>query len=150
MKIYGLCSSSDLRKGTPFEEIAARVHSHFAKWECRIDSDGIAIIDLRNEIYRIDTKRDFWPIERKTFFFDTIKGKKVKVPDMGQDIKLVEINGSWVPKRVDVIVNSASSYSYEFDWISYDEPLAPDAFDLKKILKERWSEKEKPVQKRNK
>ena len=134
LKIYGLCSSSELRQGKPFEEIAARIHNYFGKWECPIDKDGIALIDLRNEIYRIDTKRGYWPIERKAFFFDTINGKRVAVPDMGQDIKLVEVNGSWVPKSVSVIIDPSHTLSCEFDWVSYDEPLPPKAFDLKEII----------------
>jgi len=136
LKIYGLCSTNELMIGKPFEQIASRIFSDFKNWNCRLDENGVAIIDLHNEIYRIDTKRGFWPIERKTFFFDKRNGKRVVVPLMGQDIKLIEVNGCWLPKSV-FAINGNLSLSYSFDWVSHDEPLAPDVFDLKSIMKER-------------
>ena len=143
-KIFGLCNSADLRKGKSFEEVASRVFTYFKDWECPVDDMGVAIVDLRNEIYRIDTKKGFWPIERKAFYFETRNGKQMAVPHMGQDIKLIEINGNWVPKSVFVMDNSSSSLSYDFDWVTYDELLEPNAFDLMRI-RDKWIEKEKAI-----
>jgi hypothetical protein len=121
----------------------------FEKFDCTIDKDGIALIDLNNEFYKIDTKRGYWPVLREGVYWEKKDGVRIKkIPVYSTKVELVEFKEDWVQKRVEVFEGNIHR-SYDFEWISYDELLPNDAFDLKKTVKERFS-KPKPSQKEDK
>jgi hypothetical protein len=139
---YGMALTIDLKKRTPFAVIAKTMHTHFREFECPIDKDGVVTIDLRNEMYWIDTKRGHWPLGREAYYFDRRGGKERKVAAMSTRIELYDFNGEWLPKSVKVYESGVTQW-HTFDWKIYDQPLPAGAFDLKKNVKERFVDKAK-------
>jgi hypothetical protein len=139
--IFGLGSPFDVKKHTPFEDVAKRMSEWFGKWDVPIDKDGIVTVDVKNEIYKIDTERGYWPILHQVLVGDIRNGSKIKVPQESQKIELIKFKEHWLQKKVE-IHTPAMTRVYEFQWLRYDEPLGPTAFDLKEIIKDRWTRKE--------
>jgi len=139
---YGMAVTLELKMRTPFADIAKTMHTNFRRFECPIDKDGVVTIDLRNEMYWFDTKRGYWPLGREAYTFDRRGGKERKIAVRSTKIELCDFNGEWLPKSVKVYESGVTEW-YTFDWKSYDEPLAVDAFDLKKNVKERFVDKAK-------
>lgn len=139
--IFGLCVAAEV-SGIPttFETVIKRLDSWFGKWEVPIDKNGIVTIDLRNEIYKIDTHRGYFPILHETLVSDIRNGKRIKVPLESQRMELIEVNKSWLPKKME-LDKSTLSRVYDFEWLHWDEPLSRNAFEWDEIMKERWTKK---------
>lgn len=141
-RLFGLALPYHIRKGLPFAAVAKEMHTNFHKFECPVDSDGVVTIDLRNEMYWIDTTRGHWPLGREAYTFDRRGGKERKVPVESSRLELCEFNGEWLPKSVKVYESGVTQW-YTFDWKSFDQPLPENAFDLEKNVKERFVNKAK-------
>ncbi len=86
----GIVMPVELNAKLDFAEAIARNKKYFGKQELTVDRDGIATMDLRNQVNRVDTKRGYWPIEYLIENRRTIKGKEVRALDRGTKIKLVK------------------------------------------------------------
>ncbi len=134
LELFGLGMPADLtRPDASLLKTIAQNKQYYGKGIVPLDNDGIATLDLGNQIIRIDTKRDYWPLAFLRESRRTIKGVDVRDMNHGTKMELTKVGEKWVPKKVELtLINSSESFT--FDWKSFDAAIDGKYFDVDAII----------------